>query len=128
MRILLDTHAFLWGIGDPAQLSTDAKRIISDRNNQIFLSVASGWEIAIKASIGKLSVPANLESFMLEQIRRVGIEILSIQMSHALRVYKLPNHHQDPFDRMLVAQSQLENLPIVTNDPQIARYSVKTIW
>ena len=128
MRALLDTQAFLWWITDDPQLSTRAREIISDGENELFLSVASGWEMAIKARLGKLDLPDNLESFIPEQMALNAIESLPVQMSHALHVYKLPDHHRDPFDRMLIAQSQLENLPILTVDPQIARYAVKVIW
>ena len=82
------------------------------------------WELWV----GRLQLPPNLEHFILEQMALNAIESLPVQMSHALHVYKLPAHHRDPFDRMLIAQAQLENLPILTVDPQIARYSVKVIW
>jgi len=128
MRALLDTHAFLWWITNDPRLSRKVREIISDGENELFLSVASGWEMAIKAGLGRLQLPPNLEHFILEQMALNAIESLPVQMSHALHVYKLPAHHRDPFDRMLIAQAQLENLPILTVDPQIARYSVKVIW
>lgn len=128
MRALLDTHAFLWWITNDPRLSRKVHEIISDSENELFLSVASGWEMAIKVGLGRLQLPPNLEHFILEQMALNAIESLPVQMSHALHVYKLPAHHRDPFDRMLIAQAQLENLPILTVDPQIARYSVKVIW
>lgn len=128
MRVLLDTHTFLWWVTDAVGLSPRARKIISEKRNQIFLSAASGWEMAIKANLGKLFLPKNFETFILKQLWANAIEVLPVQMSHALHVYQLPNHHQDPFDRMLIAQSQLENLPIVTSDSQIAQYSVKVMW
>jgi len=128
MRALLDTHAFLWWITNDPRLSKKVREIISDGENELFLSVASGWEMAIKAGLGRLQLPPNLEHFILEQMALNAIESLPVQMSHALHVYKLPAHHRDPFDRMLIAQAQLQNLPILTVDPQIARYSVKVIW
>lgn len=128
MRALLDTHAFLWWITNDPRLSKKVREIISDGENELFLSVASGWEMAIKAGLERLQLPSNLEHFILEQMALNAIESLPVQMSHALHVYKLPAHHRDPFDRMLIAQAQLQNLPILTVDPQIARYSVKVIW
>ncbi len=127
-RALLDTHTFLWWITDNPQLSSRVREIISDGNNELFLSAASGWEIAIKAQLGRLQLPDNLEHFISEQLTINAIYGLPVQMSHALHVSVLPNHHQDPFDRILVAQAQLENLAILTADPQIARYPVKVVW
>jgi PIN domain nuclease of toxin-antitoxin system len=128
MNALLDTHVFLWWITDTPELSPRAREVISNGQNQLFLSAASGWEIAIKAKLGRLQLPQNLERFVSEHVSLNAISSLPIQLSHALHVYTLPDHHRDPFDRILVAQSQLEKLPIVTKDPQIARYSVEVIW
>lgn len=128
MRILLDTHAFLWFVADDPRLSAQAREIICNQENQIFLSVVSGWEIAIKVKNGRLRLPADPQSYVVDRLAVLGIDVLLIQMSHALHVYKLPDHHPDPFDRLLVAQCQLENLPIVTADPQIARYPVTVVW
>jgi PIN domain nuclease of toxin-antitoxin system len=96
--------------------------------NQLFLSAVSGWEIAIKAKLGRLQLPDHLEPFIEDQMVLNGVESLPVQMAHALYVYRLPSHHRDPFDRMLIAQAKLEGLPILTADAQIARYSIKTIW
>ncbi len=128
MNALLDTHTFLWWITDNPDLSPRAREVISDGDNTLFLSAASGWEIAIKAKLGRLQLPDNPERFVIEHMSLNAINSLPIQLSHALHVYTLPNHHRDPFDRMLVAQSQLEKLPIVTVDPQIAHYPVQVIW
>lgn len=128
MKALLDTHTFLWWITDTPQLSSRVREIISNSDNTIFLSAVSGWEMAIKAKLGKLLLPENLENFISEQLAVNAINTLPVQMSHTLHVYHLPDHHRDPFDRMLVAQAQLEKLPILTVDPQIAQYSVETIW
>ncbi|MFH1671913.1 MAG: type II toxin-antitoxin system VapC family toxin [Pseudomonadota bacterium] len=94
----------------------------------MFLSAASGWEIAIKAQLGRLRLPDDPERFIPDQLTANAIQSLPIQMSHALHVYTLPNHHRDPFDRMLVAQAQLENLAILSTDPQVAQYPVEVIW
>jgi PIN domain nuclease of toxin-antitoxin system len=128
MKVLLDTHAFLWWITDSPKLSARAREVIQDSNNELFFSAASGWEIAIKAQLGRLQLPDNLEQFILEQLSLNAILVLPIQLRHALRVYTLPQYHRDPFDRILVAQSQIENLPILTTGTQITPYTVETIW
>jgi PIN domain nuclease of toxin-antitoxin system len=128
MRVLLDTHTFLWWITDNPKLSPQARTIIGDGKNEIFLSAATGWEIAIKTQLGRLKLPDKPELFISEQMANNAIQSLPIQMIHALHVYSLPDYHQDPFDRMLVAQAQLEGLHIVTADPHISQYQVKVIW
>jgi PIN domain nuclease of toxin-antitoxin system len=128
MRFLLDTHTFLWWVTDDARLSSQAHTLMTDGNNELFFSAASGWEIAIKAQLGKLQLPDNAPQFVMAQLAINAIEILPVQLHHALHVYTLPMHHRDPFDRMLVAQSQLEELPIITADPQIKSYAVNVIW
>lgn len=128
MKGLLDTHTFLWWITDNPQLSPRVREIVSNGDNVLFLSAVSGWEMAIKAKLGKLHLPENLEGFISEQLAVNAINTLPVQMSHALHVYSLPDLHRDLFDRMLVAQAQLEKLPILTIDPQIAQYLVETIW
>jgi PIN domain nuclease of toxin-antitoxin system len=101
---------------------------ISSGDNELFLSAASGWEIAIKAKLGRIKIPDKPELFISEQLYLNAIQSLPVQMSHALYVYTLPNHHSDPFDRMLIAQAQLEELHILTADPQFSQYEVKVIW
>jgi PIN domain nuclease of toxin-antitoxin system len=128
MRALLDTHVFLWWITDDPRLSNKVREIIGDGENEIFLSVASGWEIAIKTKLGRLQLPDEPERFIPEQMALNAIFSLPIQMSHALHVYKLPDHHRDPFDRLIVAQAMLEDLPVLTADPRMARYPIKVIW
>jgi PIN domain nuclease of toxin-antitoxin system len=128
MRVLLDTHAFLWWITDDPRLSARARQIIGKGENHLFLSAASGWEIAIKAKLGRLQLPEDLVRFIAEQMALNAIESLPIQMAHTLHVYRLPEYHRDPFDRLLVAQGKLERLPILTADRQIAQYDVETIW
>jgi PIN domain nuclease of toxin-antitoxin system len=128
MRILLDTHAFLWWIDDDPRLSSTARALISDGNNELYFSAASGWKIAIKARIGRLTLPSNLEQFIAEQLLLNQFTGLAIQLSHTLQVYSLPLLHCDPFDHLLVAQSQLEEMPLLTDDPLIRQYSATTIW
>lgn len=112
----------------PPQLSQKARQIIGNGENTLFLSAASGWEIAIKTRLGKLKLPADIASFILEQLSVNAVTPLPIQMKHALRVSSLPDFHRDPFDRMIVAQAQVEDLPVLTADPQFAAYNVQIIW
>ena len=129
MRVLLDTHAFLWWITDDPRLSANARQIISNGTNELFLSAPSAWEIAIKAGLGRLRFKENnLERFIAGQLTLNTINSLSININHALRVNILDPHHRDPFDRLLVAQAQLEVLPILTSDPLFKLYSVTVLW
>ena len=128
MRVLLDTHVFLWWITDDRRVSPRASEVIADGRNDLLFSVASGWEIAIKASHGRIELPAPMERFLIEQLWENRIDVLPIQMSHALHVHALPHHHRDPFDRMLVAQARLEKLPILSADVRIAEYEVEVLW
>lgn len=128
MKALLDTHVFLWWIGDDRRLSATARKLIADGGNELFFSAASGWEIAIKASLGRITLPDKPEKFIAEQLSENAIQSLPVSMEHALYVVTLPYHHRDPFDRLLVAQSKLENLPIVTTDRHIAKYGIRVLW
>ncbi len=128
MRLLIDTHVFLWWIADDPKLSEKAGRVISEADNRLFLSAASGWEIAIKAKLGKLLIYGDVTSFIIEQMRLNSIEHLPVMLSHALHVSTLEALHRDPFDRLLVAQAQLERMPILTADRYIAAYPVETVW
>lgn len=128
MRYLLDTHTFLWWNMDDAQLSTLAKEIISDNNNEIFLSAASAWEIAIKTTRGRLTLPEDPTRYISNRIQLHGFQALPIQIHHAVQIYKLPTHHADPFDRLLIAQSQIESMPLISIDPDIRRYDVEMVW
>ncbi len=119
---LLDTQVFLWMNAAPDRLGSAADLIL-DRSNQLFLSAASSWEIAIKFGLGKLPLPEPPARYVPSRMRLLGVERLPIEHSHALAIGGLPDHHRDPFDRMLVAQSHLERLPIITADPVLARYS-----
>lgn len=123
MRVLLDTHALLWWLADDAALGESARTVIADPGNELFVSAASAWEISIKRSLGKLDAPDDLQ----QAVRAGGFETLDIGFVHALRAGALPRHHDDPFDRMLIAQAQLEKLTVLTHDANFARYRVKTI-
>ncbi|MBF2017618.1 MAG: type II toxin-antitoxin system VapC family toxin [Rivularia sp. T60_A2020_040] len=128
MKVLLDTHAFLWWVTEDSRLSSTARNIITDSNNQLFLSAASAWEIVIKARLGKLTLPEAPEIYIPSRLATNRFESLSIDMIHALQVVNLPDLHKDPFDRIIIAQSQVEKMPILTLDSQINRYSVDVIW
>ena len=128
MKAILDTHVFLWWIKDYPELSDKARDIIGTGENEIFISVASGWEIAIKAGLGRLSFPDEPERFLLEQLVKNSFQVLPIYWSHAMQVSRLPQHHRDPFDRMLVAQAQAEQMPIISADPLIRAYDVQVLY
>lgn len=125
MSFLLDTHAFIWWLNDSPELSLNARKTISRPENRIFFSHASYWEIAIKVSIGRLRFPMNsMESELLKN----GFELLAIKSSHIIQSASLPMLHRDPFDRMLIAQAQLENLTLLTVDQHIQKYELPLAW
>lgn len=128
MRVLLDTEAWLWGLLAPDRLGTRAQELIEGQRYPLFLSAASSWEIAIKVGLGKLRLPEPAERYVPSRLADQGIEALPIQHSHALHVASLPRHHSDPFDRLLVAQAQLERMAILSADPVFTSYGVQTIW
>ena len=128
MRVLLGTHAFLWWITDDPRLCGRAREVISDGRNELFFSAASGWEIAIKAGPGRLEIPGDLQRFVADQLSRNAIQTLPIYLSHALHISALPGYHRDPFDRILVSQALLEKMPLLSADPQVARYPVEVVW
>lgn len=128
MKILLDTHVFLWMISAPEKLSRTAKQLLKTEENELFLSTVSGWEIAIKYQIGRLRLPDNPDVYIPQQVKENSLEILPIEINHAVNIYNLPDIHKDPFDRMLISQGQIENLPILTDDERIKEYPVITIW
>ena len=129
MRVLLDTHAFLWWVSERgARLSDRAREVMVDGDTEVSFSIASVWEIAIKTGVGRIDLPDNVERYVPDRLRRHAIDLLAIELRHALRAGTLPRIHGDPFDRMLVAQAQVEGLPIITADPAISRYDVETIW
>jgi len=127
-RLLLDTHAFLWWVDDAPELSAAARRAIADVSNKCCLSVASCWEMAIKASLGKLKLAKTVERFVSEQVTANGFTLLNIELRHTAKVEKLPFHHRDPFDRLLIAQAMTEKLIIVSADSVFSGYGVKVIW
>lgn len=128
MRILLDTHALLWWLEDSPRLSTRARELMARGGNELLWSAASSWELAIKASLGRIRTPAPVGRFVGRVVREEALSVLPIQQSHALRVAELPLHHRDPFDRLLVAQAQLERVPLLSVDEDLARYEVEVLW
>jgi len=128
MKYLFDTHTLLWTVTDDPQLSLKAKEIYLDAGNEILFSMASIWELAIKASLKKITFEKTLEKFIEEHVKGNNIDILKIELPHVLRVENLPFHHRDPFDRLLIAQSIENNLSLISNDSLFDKYNVKCIW
>ena len=128
MRLLLDTHAFLWWVEDDARLSRKARTAIAEPGNDCFLSLASSWEMAIKISLGKLKLAAPLERFVPDQLAANGFRELAIDFRHVARVSRLPFHHRDPFDRLLAAQALEEDLTVVSADRVFRTYGSSRIW
>jgi len=128
MNLLLDTHTFLWWITDDPQLSKKIRELIGDGRNRIYWSAASSWEVAIKFALGRLPLPYLPEQFLPDALARNRIESLPITDLHAFRAGQLPRHHRDPFDRILIAQAQVESLVLLSNDPQCRRYELEVIW
>ncbi|MBI1904416.1 MAG: type II toxin-antitoxin system VapC family toxin [Planctomycetia bacterium] len=128
MRLLLDTHSFLWFILNDARLSAKAAALIADANNEVNVSPASYWEIAIKISLGKYSAPGASDDFIEKQIAANDFRIQHIEPRHAAALAKLPFHHKDPFDRLIVAQAIVEQLPVVSGDKEFDKYPVARLW
>lgn len=128
MRVLLDTHVFLWWVEGDRALPAKARAALADRDNECLFSLASAWELAIKAALGKLRLAIPVRRYVTEHVAANGFRMLDIRMAHTGRVESLPPHHGDPFDRLLIAQALDEKLPIVTADPVFRDYGVKRIW
>lgn len=127
MRLLLDTHALLWWVANDARLSVVADELLADDTNEVFVSAASAWEVATKSRIGKLIAGPLAQDFAAE-IERQGFTPLGITIQHAARAGSLPGPHRDPFDRMLIAQAQAENLHLVSYEQIFDRYGVVRLW
>jgi PIN domain nuclease of toxin-antitoxin system len=128
MRVLIDTHIFIWYIQNSERLPSSIATYINDGRNDILLSIASVWEMAIKQSTGKLNLGLPYASFIAEQMRLNSIELLSLRLYHLEVVTTMPFHHRDPFDRILIAQAMLENIGIVSADSIFSSYPVQRIW
>jgi PIN domain nuclease of toxin-antitoxin system len=128
MNALLDTHIFLWMMMGDKRLSEKARQAYLDPENRIYLSAASFWEIGIKTSLGRLSLKNEWLKGFEEQMKINTIQWLPIERAHCEQVSKLPFHHRDPFDRMLIAQALVEDLALVSSDPRFAEYGVNCLW
>jgi PIN domain nuclease of toxin-antitoxin system len=127
MTLLLDTHAFLWFVTGDSRLSRAARVALENDDARLCLSAACVWEMAIKSSLGRLTLPGTLEDYVAEKLAE-GFQMLPVDWTHAAAVERLPFHHRDPFDRLLVAQSLAERVPIVTRDRVFRRYGVQVVW
>ncbi len=128
MRAVLDTSVFLWFISDSDRLSINARNYIADMENELILSVASLWEIAIKTSLGKLELLRSFDQLITTQLEENEVKVLPIELNHLSEVIKLPFHHRAPFDRIIIAQSMAEELPVITSDAAFQRYPISVIW
>jgi PIN domain nuclease of toxin-antitoxin system len=128
MKLLLDTHAFLWAVSEETLLSDQARDLIQNNRNDLLLSTASLWEIAIKLSIGKLTLTEPYDVFVPEQLAVLGVVVLPASIQHYALVAGLPHHHRDPFDRLIIAQAIAEKLPIISIDDKFDKYSVQRRW
>jgi len=127
MRILLDTQCWLWMAASPEKLSARARSLVETTEHELLLSAASAWEIAIKHALGKIRLPEPPARYVPSRVETLRTVPLPIELEHALRVATLPPHHRDPFDRVIIAQAQIENLPILTADAVFGRYGVDVI-
>jgi len=128
MRLLLDTHVFLWFDAEPARLSSACEELLKDESNSFLLSLASVWEMQIKSQTGKLVLRLPLSSLIAEQENNLGLQILPLTLSHVYALQSLPDIHRDPFDRIMIAQAVVENLPFVSGDSLLEGYPIRRLW
>jgi len=128
MRIVLDTHAFLWAASDDRRLSPRAREIVDDPDSELLLSAASAYQIGVKVARGKLQLPDDTGSYLRTRMAAFGMRPLPVTVEHAVAAAALPRFHSDPWDRLLVAQARCESIPILTADQLVRRYEVETIW
>ena len=128
MKVLLDTHAFLWLITGDDRLSETARNTYLNPDNSLFFSAASLWEMCIKVSLGKISMKTGWLRTIQNEMTINAIQWLPIELSHCAKVIKLPFHHRDPFDRMLIAQAITENMQLLSRDNRLSAYAIKRIW
>ena len=126
MKVLIDTHVLLWGLQDEEKLSRRVRTLLPAAD--VWISVASLWEIIAKVQVGKLALPSPVGDYLAAKLMANGVSVLSLSFDHVRRLEQLPLHHRDPFDRILVAQSIEEKLPLITADPIFERYPVELIW
>jgi PIN domain nuclease of toxin-antitoxin system len=128
MKLLLDAHAFIWWDDNPQRLGSAAQAACFDVNNALFVSAATLWELQVKTMIGKLTLRRALKQMVSDQEQRNGLQILPVTAEHVYQLSGLPSYHKDPFDRLLVAQAQIEGCHLVTQDREISRYPVQIVW
>ncbi|HSY92681.1 MAG TPA: type II toxin-antitoxin system VapC family toxin [Candidatus Binatus sp.] len=126
MKVLIDTHVLLWGLQDEAKLSKRVRDLLPVA--EVWISVASLWEIITKVQVGKLDLPGPVGDYLSAKLKANGVSVLPLVFDHVRRLEELPLHHRDPFDRILIAQSLEEKLPLVSGDPQFQKYSIRLIW
>ena len=128
MKLLLDTHAFIWWNSEPAKLSASALSACQDQANTLILSVVSVWEIQIKSQLGKLKLNMPLSEIIQSQRQMNNVQILTVELDHVLELQNLPYHHKDPFDRLLIAQANVEDVLLVSGDSVFSEYPINLIW
>ena len=128
MRVLVDTHTFLWALLENHRLSAKAKQILTSKEHELYFSLVSLWEIAVKMKIGKLNTVGSSVTYIRDEMGEYGMELLPVRYEHILQLEQLPLHHSEPFDRLLIAQAIAESLPILTHDEKFPLYPVKLIW
>jgi PIN domain nuclease of toxin-antitoxin system len=128
MKILLDTQCWLWALSEPKRLGTRATSLLKSKHNQLYLSAVSSWEICIKANLGKLPLPEPPEQYISSRMASLRVLPLDIKHRHTFKVYSLPLHHRDPFDRLLIAQAQVEEFHLMSADGQFRYYQVDLLW
>jgi PIN domain nuclease of toxin-antitoxin system len=128
MKLLLDTHVFIWWDSEPAKLSKKVLSLCRDPGNTLLLSVASAWEMQIKMHLGKMKLDVPLQKIISEQRKNNGLHIIPVELEHVLALQSLPAHHKDPFDRLLIAQTQAENAVLVSKDKAFTRYQIDLVW
>jgi PIN domain nuclease of toxin-antitoxin system len=126
MKVLIDTHVLVWGIQDPAKVSSRVRTLLPVAD--VWISVASLWEIIAKVQIGKLVLPTPVGDYLAEKLKMNGVSVLALNFDHVRRLEEIPLHHRDPFDRILIAQSMEEKLPLVSADPHFEKYPIQLIW
>lgn len=128
MKVLVDTHTFLWVLLDDPRLSQTAKQIVTSKKEELFFSMVSLWEISIKMRLGRLKSLGSSVAYLRAEMNNYGMELLPIRFEHILQQEALPNHHGDPFDRLLIAQAITESIPVLTHDEKFRAYAVKMLW
>ena len=128
MKVLFDTHAFLWAISEDPRLSPTARQIFTAADSEVLISVAGIWEILVKAEVGRLPFPRPAGSYLRRQLTKTSTAVLPILLSHVLRLEALPLHHRDPFDRIILAQAMEEEIPVVSADSKFRMYPIEVLW